>query len=451
MSMEIVTGKPHGNFLQILMEYLGFHTKTSHNSGHFTMQTRLTSDILSSAAGREAETILRNCVHCGFCIATCPTYQLLGSELDSPRGRIYQVKGLLEGATPSKAVQQHLDRCLLCRACETTCPSGVNYSRLLEIGRQHLHQRLPRSLPDRSLRWLLRKLLTRRRLFSLLLGLGRRFKPLLPSPIDRSIPNTAKADGLSWPTPRHTRKMLILDGCVQPALAPDINRATAEVLDLLGISLIRTPQAGCCGAVEHHLDDHRASRQAARLNIDQWWPLLQQQAEALVITASGCAQMIKTYDQLLADDPHYAMKAKHLVSCCKDIAEVIQQENREPLKGALQRQPRIAFHASCTLQHGQKLPGVVESILTDMGYRLSPVDEAHICCGSAGTYSILQPRLANQLGQRKSEALLQGNPELIATANIGCLSHILKTTPATIPVVHWIELLSPNRIKSLIQ
>lgn len=413
------------------------------------MQTLLTSDILSTEAGREAEAILRNCVHCGFCTATCPTYQILGSELDGPRGRIYLVKQMLEGAAPTEAVQLHLDRCLLCRACETTCPSGVDYSRLLEFGRHHLAQHHSRRLWDRSVRWLLRKVLPKRSLFAAFVALGRALKPILPTAIGRTIPQTEAIDTNSWPTQQHRRKMLILDGCVQPSLAPGINLATAQVLDRLGISLIRTPQAGCCGAVEHHLDDHTASRQAARRNIDQWWPLLQDQAEALIITASGCAQMVKTYDQLLAGDPDYAAKAKQLVSRCKDIAEVIQQEDLAVLKPGKDQQLRIAFHASCTLQHGQKLSGVVETILTRVGYSLTPVNEPHLCCGSAGTYSILQPQLADQLGQRKTNALLSGEPQLIATANIGCLSHILKTTPDTIPVVHWIELLAPAGIEAI--
>jgi glycolate oxidase iron-sulfur subunit len=415
------------------------------------MQTQLTSDILSSEQGREAESILRNCVHCGFCTATCPTYQLLGSELDSPRGRIYQVKQLLEGANPSAAVQQHLDRCLLCRACETTCPSGVDYSRLLEIGRQHLHERQTRPLLERSQRWLLRKVLPRTNLFTALLSLGRLSKPLLPTKLKRTIPDKVPINESDWPTASHRRKMLILDGCVQPALAPNINLATAQVLDRLGISLITTPKVGCCGAVEHHLDDHQASREAARHNIDHWLPLLEDQAEALIITASGCAQMVKSYDKLLADDNAYAEKAKQLVNRCKDIAEILQQEELEPLRQPLNTLPRIAFHASCTLQHGQQITGVVEAILTDIGYQLTPVAEAHLCCGSAGTYSILQPQLASQLGERKTEALMKGEPKIIATANIGCLSHISKTAPDTTPVVHWIELLSPSRIKSLWQ
>ncbi|MCU7922059.1 MAG: glycolate oxidase subunit GlcF [Candidatus Thiodiazotropha sp. (ex Dulcina madagascariensis)] len=406
------------------------------------MQTRLTAQILASDTGREAETILRACVHCGFCTATCPTYQLLGDELDGPRGRIYQIKQLLEGAGPTASVQQHLDRCLLCRGCETTCPSGVAYGRLLEIGRGYMADHHRRHIADGVFRWLLRKILPHSRRFSLLLALGRGIRPLLPERHRRSIPDKRTTSATSWPAPIHPRKMLILDGCVQPSLAPSINLAAAQVMDRLGISLIRTPQASCCGAVEHHLDDHRASRNRARRNIDLWWPLLNGEAEALVITASGCAQMAKEYDHLLADDPHYAEKARQIASRTRDIAEIIDNEDLASLRGDLDPRSRVAFHASCTLQHGQGLSGVVERILLRLGYRLTPVSDAHLCCGSAGAYSLLHPRLADELGRQKSARLQAGEPELIATANIGCLTHLQKS--ANRPVVHWIELLNPE-------
>ncbi|MCU7873759.1 MAG: glycolate oxidase subunit GlcF [Candidatus Thiodiazotropha sp. (ex Lucinoma borealis)] len=404
------------------------------------MQTQITSQILQSSAGREAETILRNCVHCGFCTATCPTYQLLGDELDSPRGRIYLIKQLLEGAKPSSSVQQHLDRCLLCRSCETTCPSGVEYGRLLEIGQNHLANHHHRRMHDRLLRWMLRKVVPNRTLFSTLLKLGQAVKPLLPKSIGVTIPHKAAASAHIWPTVKHPRKMVILDGCVQPSLAPSINQATAQVLDRLGISLIRTPQLGCCGAVEYHLDDQVASKRVARRNIDTWLPLLNGEAEALIITASGCAQMVKEYDHLLADDPDYASLARQLVSRTRDLAEIIDKEELEPLKKGLDNQIRVAFHASCTLQHGQGLSGCVEGILERLGYQLTSVADAHLCCGSAGTYSILQSHLADELGRRKSTSLQADKPEIIATANIGCLTHLQKS--ATRPVVHWIELLN---------
>ncbi|MET0067967.1 MAG: glycolate oxidase subunit GlcF [Candidatus Thiodiazotropha sp.] len=406
------------------------------------MQTQITQEILASSEGREADAILRNCVHCGFCTATCPTYLVLGNELDGPRGRIYQIKQLLEGSAPSDRVRQHLDACLLCRACETTCPSGVEYHRLMEIGRAHLSAQHPRPLSDRTLRWLLRKILPRRNLFAALLGMGRLLRPLLPTELARQLEPRTSARKMREAHSRHRRTMLILDGCVQPALAPGINRATAHVLDRLGISLLSTQQAGCCGAVEHHLDDTRASRDAARRNIDVWWPELQNGAEALVITASGCGQTIKEYGRLLADDPAYAEKAAQLAAATRDIAEILSNEDLTPLQTTTDKRPSIAFHTPCTLQHGQALNGVVEQILTRLGYTLTQVSEPHLCCGSAGTYSILNPKLADELGRRKSAALMQDKPELVATANIGCLSHLAGHLPDGVPVVHWIEVVA---------
>jgi glycolate oxidase iron-sulfur subunit len=408
------------------------------------MQTRISDQILTTEAGRRAESILRSCVHCGFCTATCPTYQLLSDELDSPRGRIYQIKQLLEGAEASPSVQQHLDRCLLCRSCETTCPSGVDYARLLEIGRRHLADRYHRPLLERLQRWLLRKIIPNRNYFSILLQLGQTLKPLLPKKLSRTIPNRNHISTTTMPRQDHTRKMLILDGCVQPSLAPSINLSTARVLDRLGISLISTPSAGCCGAVEHHLDDVDAAKQAAKRNIDCWWPHLQAGAEALIATASGCTQMIKDYGHLLADDPEYAGPARQLAASTRDIAEIINNEDLEPLKQEENNHTTIAFHSSCTLQHGQGLAGCVEGILERLDYRLTEVQDAHLCCGSAGTYSLLQPKLADELGQRKSQALQAGKPDIIATANIGCLTHLQKHS--TQPVVHWIELLNSKHI-----
>ncbi|MEW8028073.1 MAG: glycolate oxidase subunit GlcF [Candidatus Thiodiazotropha sp.] len=408
------------------------------------MQTRISDQILITEAGRKAESILRNCVHCGFCTATCPTYQLLSDELDSPRGRIYQIKQLLEGAQPSSSVQQHLDRCLLCRSCETTCPSGVEYGRLLEIGRRHMAERYHRSPRERLLRWMLRKVIPNSSYFSTLLRLGQTLKPLLPKKLGRTIPDRNSVSSAAWPSRTHSRKMLILDGCVQTSLAPSINLATAQVLDRLGISLIRTPSAGCCGAVEHHLDDEEAAKQAARRNIDSWQPHLQAGAEALIVTASGCAQMIKDYGHLLANDPEYAEPARQLAGRTRDIAEIIDSEELGPLKHGINKQTRIAFHSSCTLQHGQGLAGCVEDILERLGYHLTFVEDSHLCCGSAGTYSLLQPRLADELGRRKSQSLHAGRPDIIATANIGCLTHLQKHS--TQPVVHWIELLNSDKL-----
>ncbi|MEW8036188.1 MAG: glycolate oxidase subunit GlcF [Candidatus Thiodiazotropha sp.] len=407
------------------------------------MQTQISQQILSTDAGRKAESILRNCVHCGFCTATCPTYQLLSDELDSPRGRIYQIKQMLEGAQPTASVQRHLDRCLLCRSCETTCPSGVEYGRLLEIGRLHMADNYRRPLVDRLQRWLLRKVIPDRGYFSFLLSLGQAFKPLLPAKLRRNIPPRNRS-AAPWPRVNHPRKMLILDGCVQPSLAPSINLATAQVLDRLGISLIPTPSAGCCGAVAYHLDDEEAAKRAARRNIDAWWPHLQAGAEALIITASGCAQMVKEYGELLAEDPDYAETARHLAARTRDIAEIIEREEFEQLKKGLNNRSRIAFHSSCTLQHGQGLAGCVENILRRLGYQLTLVEDPHLCCGSAGTYSVLQSRLADELGRRKSRSLQADQPDIIATANIGCLTHLQKHVDR--PVVHWIELLNSDEL-----
>lgn len=402
------------------------------------MQTRLTSQFLSTEEGREAEQILRSCVHCGFCTATCPTYQLLGDELDGPRGRIYQIKQLLEGSPPTQSQQQHLDRCLLCRACETTCPSGVDYGQLLETGRNLLEKRQPRKPLDKFQRFMLRQILPYPRRFSLLLKLARPIKSLLPVHIRKTIPDRGMEQG-NWPAPRHTRRMLILDGCVQPGLAPSINRATAFTLDQLGISLIRTPDAGCCGAVNQHLGDPETARQFARRNIDAWWTHLESGAEAIVITASGCGQMLKEYNHLLRADTEYAQKAARIAEASRDIAEILETEDLSPLNGQLDTSRPVAFHAPCTLQHGQRLPGIVERLLEKLGFTLTPVQDAHLCCGSAGTYSILQPKLSNELARRKAAALENGKPELIATANIGCLKHLQGNTE--LPVIHWIELL----------
>jgi glycolate oxidase iron-sulfur subunit len=404
------------------------------------MQTQISNEILKTEAGRKAESILRSCVHCGFCTATCPTYQLLSDELDSPRGRIYQIKQLLEGAKPSVSVQQHLDRCLLCRSCETTCPSGVEYGRLLEIGRRHMADHYDRPLRQRIARWAIRKVIPNSHYFSILLRLGQAIEPLLPQKLGSKIPRREKIAVNAWPKGNHKRNMLILDGCVQPSLAPKINLATAQVLDRLGISLIRTPTAGCCGAVALHLDDEEAAKQAAKRNIDCWWPQLQAGAEALIVTASGCAQMIKDYGHLLADDPAYAEPARQLAAHTRDIAEIISNENLEPLKSGLMEGVKVAFHSSCTLQHGQGLGGCVEGILSHLGYHLTAVQDSHLCCGSAGTYSLLQPKLADELGRRKSQSLHAGKPDIIATANIGCLTHLQKHS--TQPVIHWIELLN---------
>jgi len=398
------------------------------------MQTALAEQYRKTAHGERAEAILRSCVHCGFCTATCPTYQLLGDELDGPRGRIYQIKQILEGEQASAIQRGHLDRCLTCRACETTCPSGVQYGELLEIGRELVEQQAPRPLLERTQRKLLINMMSNSRRFGVLLRIGQLFRPLLPRKLKQKVPTMQRAG--AWPAPRHERRMLVLDGCVQPATLPDINAATARVLDRLGISLLRAPQAGCCGALPNHLSDAERARQMARANIDAWLPLLDDGVEAILVTASGCGVQVKEYGHLLADDPDYAVNALRVAAAARDPIEVLADAALPTLwhgKG-----PRIAFHAPCTLQHGQQLGGRVEALLTRIGYRLTPVPDSHLCCGSAGTYSILQPELSDQLRSRKREALLSGQPQLIASANIGCLLHLAE--PDSAPVLHWLQL-----------
>ncbi len=405
------------------------------------MQTSLADFVRDTPQGREADGILRSCVHCGFCTATCPTYQLLGDELDGPRGRIYLMKQVLEGQAVSGKTQTHLDRCLTCRACETTCPSGVRYGRLLDIGREVVEARVARPLRERLLRRLLRAVVPHRSRFEALLGLGRAARPLLPAALRRLIPPAPPAG--DWPAPRHARRVLMLEGCVQPGLAPRINVATARVLDRLGVSVVRTPAAGCCGALSHHLAAADEARAFVRRNVDAWWPQIEAGAEAIVVNASGCGVVVKDYGHLLADDPAYAARAARVAALAVDVGELLAREGVEALRATAEKPRRVAFHAPCTLQHGQKLPGLVERLLTDAGIELTVVPDAHLCCGSAGTYSILQKDLSERLRDNKLAALQSGAPALIATANIGCLHHL--QAAAAVPVVHWIELLDPAR------
>jgi glycolate oxidase iron-sulfur subunit len=437
------------------------------------MQTNLADFIKDTPEGQEAEEILRNCVHCGFCLATCPTYQLLGDELDSPRGRIYLMKQVLEGEPVTEKTQLHLDRCLTCRACETVCPSGVRYGRLVDIGRGIVEKKVGRDLAARTMRYTLRRVLPNSGIFGSLLKLGQSARPLLglmPSRLRDALPpaQTQQSDAPAWPPARHVRKMLILEGCVQPALAPNINAATARVLDRLGISLIKAANAGCCGAVSYHLNAQEEGLDYMRRNVDAWWPYVAggsgigvargtkgveeaenfDSAEAIVITASGCGVTVKEYGHLLRHDPAYAQKAMAISEMARDISEVIDAEMQtlRPLldrasdsTGTRHEMPKLAFHSPCTLQHGMKIRGTVERILLAAGFELTYVPDAHLCCGSAGTYSILQPELSQQLLANKVEALESGAPARIATANIGCLMHLRSGT--SLRIDHWIEIL----------
>ena len=408
------------------------------------MEARFTPAFLRTTAGREAEGVLRKCVHCGFCLATCPTYQLLGDELDSPRGRIYLIKQVLEGVAPTAKTQLHLDRCLTCRACETTCPSGVSYHKLLETGRAEVDRQVPRPLRARALRWLMGAVFRRRRVFGVLVALGRFVSFLLPAELQRQL--KAEPAG-EWPAPtvipaqagiQPSRRMLLLQGCVQPALRPNINAACARVLDRIGISAIEAPAAGCCGALRAHLPDAAGGLADARALIDAWGPQVEAGVEAIVVTASGCGVQVKDYDRLLRDNPAYAAKAARIAELARDPSEVIAPEIGKLFVGPQPTRGKVAFQSPCTLQHGQRITGAVEKILTAAGYELTPVADAHLCCGSAGTYSITQPELSRELRRRKLEALMVGEPQVIATANIGCQTHLAAGTET--PVRHWMQL-----------
>lgn len=398
------------------------------------MQTTLTDSIKGSHDGRRAEEILRKCVHCGFCTATCPTYQLLGDELDGPRGRIYLIKSALEGGAVTRTSRRHLDRCLTCRSCETTCPSGVRYGQLLDIGREFVEQQAKRPLWERAYRFGLRKSLASPWLFGAALTMGRPFAPLLPSAIAKSIPPKGKSS--PWPRTSHARQMVVLDGCVQPALAPNINAAAARVLDRLGIELKRSPGVGCCGAIDLHLSAGEDARRRMRANIDAWWPSIENGVEAIVMTASGCGVTVREYADLLEDDPVYGPRAARLSALVRDLSEVVVAEDLGRI-GGFESGQRVAFHSPCSLQHGQGIVGAVERILESVGFDLLPVKDSHLCCGSAGTYSLLQPKLSEQLLQNKLSALQDPGPDVIATANIGCLNHL--QSGSEIPVRHWIE------------
>lgn len=402
------------------------------------MQTHLSPEFQDTAQGREAEAILRKCVHCGFCTATCPTYQLLGDELDGPRGRIYQIKQVLEGHAPSRDTQLHLDRCLTCRNCETTCPSGVEYGHLVDIGRELVEQRVARPPLERAQRWLLREGLNSP-LFAPAMRLGQRVRGLLPAALRAKVPQRRPAR--AWPAARHARKVLMPAGCVQPSMMPNIDVATARVLDAAGIEAVAASGAGCCGAVRLHLGDPAGGQAQMRRNIDAWWPQLEGgQAEAIVMNASGCGAVVRDYGHQLRGDPAYADKAARVSALTRDLSELLP-EVVDALDGrAVGQGRRLAFHPPCTLQHGQQLRGGVERHLAALGFDVQLArSESHLCCGSAGTYSVLQPALADQLRDRKIGHLSALEPETIVSANMGCIAHLQGGTAT--PVRHWVEVL----------
>ena len=407
------------------------------------MQISLHPDFQGSADGERAQAIVRKCVHCGFCLATCPTYQLLGDERDSPRGRIYLMKQVLEGYAPTPEVQLHLDRCLTCRNCETTCPSGVDYAELLDIGRRIVEQRVPRSAAQRATRWLLKEGLPSRA-FAPMVRAGVALRPLLTASLRHKLPPAGKARSqLAWPSAEHERKVLMLAGCVQPSLRPDINPASARVLDAAGVQALIAPEAGCCGAIRGHLADQAGSLADMRRNIDAWTPYLdgtggKGRVEAIVINASGCGVTVKDYGHLLAADPAYAQKAARVSALARDLGEYLLDlapriRARLPPQGAA-----LAVHVPCTLQHGMKLPGRIEKLLRDLGFDVRiAAEEHHLCCGSAGTYSVLEPELATRLRDRKLAHLEKLEAAVVVSANIGCIQHLQSGTD--LPVRHWIE------------
>ncbi len=400
------------------------------------MQTNLADWVKDTPEGKEADAILRKCVHCGFCTATCPTYQLLGDELDGPRGRIYLIKQVLEGAEVTAKTQLHLDRCLTCRNCETTCPSGVQYGHLVDIGRKLVEEKVGRTVEERALRRAAATLFPMTGAFGLATSLGRLARPLLPAALRDKLPAEVPDAG-EWPAPRHVRKMVALAGCVQPVLTPDTNAAAARVLDRLGISLVEAPRAGCCGGLRYHLNYQAEGLDDMRRVIDAWWPHVERGVEAFVMTATGCGAIVREYGYHLQHDPKYAAKARRISEMTKDLSEVVAAASGalEPL-AATQKLPKVAFHPPCSMQHWQQLAGVAEGLLARLGYELMPVPDSHLCCGSAGTYSLTQPELSAQLKKNKVAALQSGLPDLILTANVGCQTHL--ASGASVPVKHWI-------------
>jgi glycolate oxidase iron-sulfur subunit len=401
------------------------------------MQTNIPEHILNTYEGHHAEQILRTCVHCGFCTATCPTYQLLGDELDGPRGRIYLMKKVFEGEKPTLKTLSHLDRCLTCRSCETTCPSGVEYARLLDLGRHFVETRTNRTLFDRIKRNALHWLLSSPKRFRRLYKFASKFDPLLPKAFKTGIHPAIEKE---TPSTKHERSVLLLQGCVQPTMAPNINIATQKVLDKLGINTIALDETECCGAISHHLNKQNHALKTIRRNIDAWWPYINNGCEAIISNASGCGITLKEYPQYLDHDAEYAEKASKISELVKDISEIITEQDAEKIR--LPETIKVAFHAPCTLQHGLKLAPHVENLLSKLGCKLLPVNDSHLCCGSAGTYSILQSRLSQQLKLNKLANLQAHSPEYILTANIGCQHHLL--SESKVPVMHWVEMVAKH-------
>ena len=402
------------------------------------MQTNLDQKTLQSPHAERIGAILRTCVHCGFCNATCPTYQTLGDELDGPRGRIYQMKQYFEGEPANPDILKHLDRCLLCRSCETTCPSGVKYSELLELGRHQIENELPRPLMDRLFRWSVVRFINSGALFSLGINMGRLVRPLLPASLAQRIPVAGKR--LPNRGGSHTRKVVLINGCVQSSLAPNTNQALINLLDKFSIEVVSTRSGMCCGAAATHTSEPHYGKRQAQLLIDSIWSKLDENVEAVMIAATGCGVSVKDYGALFADDSRYAAKAQRITELYCDPLELVEKELKNQSLTPASQAKRVAFHTPCSMQHGLGIRNRVESVLSGLGHVVCRVDESHLCCGSAGTYSMLQPKMATRLRARKQKALNVDQPEVIATANIGCQVHIAQGLD--VPVVHWLELVA---------
>jgi glycolate oxidase iron-sulfur subunit len=404
------------------------------------MQTHLSPEFAGTPDGEEAQAIIRKCVHCGFCNATCPTYQLLGDELDGPRGRIYLMKQVLEGGEVTRSTQQHLDRCLTCLNCQTTCPSGVEYGHLVDIGRKIVDARVERPATERTVRWLLKEGLTSP-LFAPAMRVGQAVRPLLPAVLSDKLPRRTGQRATSGPTRAHRRKVLMLHGCVQPSMMPNIDAAAARVLDAAGIQTMYASGTGCCGAVRTHIGDHAGGLDDMRRNIDAWMPMVSAGVEAIVTSASACSLAVKEYGHALSGDVAYAEGSARISALARDLSELLP-ELMPALNGKMRLEgfERLAFHSPCTLQHGQRLTGGIEAHLRALGFDVGVAgSESHMCCGSAGTYSIMQPALAKQLRDRKLENLAKLEPQFIISANVGCIQHLQSGTLT--PVKHWIEVL----------
>lgn len=399
------------------------------------MHTALSPEFAHTEIGQQAKALIAKCVHCGFCNATCPTYQLLGDELDGPRGRIYLMKEMFEGKPVSRITQEHLDRCLTCRACETTCPSGVEYGQLIDLGRRVINEKIKRPASEQLKRTALIEFISRPTLFKQVYRSAQSAKPFLPKSVQAKVQSSTPKP---YSPKKHDRKMLVLQGCVQPALAPQTNIAATRVLDHLGIELITAPEAGCCGAIRQHNGELERAQQQAKQNIDAWWPYIEQGAEKIIMTASGCGAQVQDYDKLLAEDPLYADKAKTISELCCDLSVVVYES---VLASEVPNSPqamRVAVQEPCSYQHALRHKAPLQHLLRQLGYEVTPVAENHLCCGSAGTYSVFQPKLSAQLRERKLQHLMAHQPAVIVTANIGCQHHLQETSP--IPVLHWIEL-----------